>query len=883
MTEPKQTPMMAQYLAIKESYPDAILFYRMGDFYEMFLEDAKVASRLLEITLTSRNKNTEESVPMCGVPVRAADTYIAKLISCGKKVAVCEQVEDPALAKGLVRREVVRVVTPGMIIDEALLDETSNNFILAVSLLHDRAGLAFLDISTGTFKLTESRDIRAIADEAARIDAKELLLPQSAPEGIFYSSLLDKFREKPVNFLSVKAFDPSHARELLISQFTTRSLEGFGCESLLAGISAAGALLSYVQDTQKQAVAHLLSLETYALGNHLILDDLSLKNLELIENIRTGKKKGSLFGVLDLTETAMGARLLKSWARYPLCDRDAILFRQMAVREALDAPLIRKDLRDHLKNVHDIERLGTKISMGRCNARDLTAFKHSLLALPEIWSALEGLSSPIFKPGFDIVTLTVLGELIEGAIREDAPPVINEGGMIKEGVNSELDELILISRDGKSYIAELGAKEKEKSGLSSLKVRYNKVFGFFLEISKAQSERVPSHYIRKQTLVNAERYITEELKSLEYKVLHAQEQRGKLELDIFNDIRGQINEKSALVFQCAAFLARIDALLTLAEVASISDYCQPEINETGQIHIENGRHPVVEKGFSGERFVPNDIDMDDESRQVLIITGPNMAGKSTILRQVAIITILAHMGSFVPASSASICLVDRIFTRVGALDNLSSGQSTFMVEMEETANIMNHATPRSLVIMDEIGRGTSTFDGLSIAWAVSEYLHDLNGKGVKTLFATHYHELTELAETKPRVKNHHISVKEWNDTIIFLRKLAEGGTNRSYGIQVARLAGLPRSIIDRAKKILSKIETDHNRISFKPEIRKKTAHGGDTQEHQPFVQLSLFRKPEEIIIDKLQKLDISMMTPLEALNVLSRLKDKLKKIDTTDS
>ncbi|MBU0994225.1 MAG: DNA mismatch repair protein MutS [Proteobacteria bacterium] len=883
MTQPKQTPMMAQYMAIKENYPDAILFYRMGDFYEMFLDDANVASRLLEITLTSRNKNNDDAIPMCGVPVRAADGYIAKLVARGKKVAVCEQVEDPATAKGLVKREVVRVVTPGMILDEALLDEKSNNFILALILLHDRAGLAFLDISTGTFRLTESEDIYAILDEATRIDPSEIILPEDAESDSYYIKLLKKFKEKSVSYIAKKEFDFKRAKETLLSQLNTRSLEGYGCEYQTAGVAAAGALLSYVQDAQLQSISHLVSLETYYLGNYLILDDLSLRNLELIKNIQTGQKKGTLFGVLDQTVTSMGGRLLKSWVRYPLCNRELILKRQHAIKEAFDKPLVRQDIRTCLKSVYDLERLGSKISMGRCNARDLVAFKHSLLALPDIWSFLGELSSDLFVPDFTINELSELAILIDRAIREDAPMTINEGGIIKQGFNSELDELILISRDGKSYIAELGAREKEKSGINSLRVKYNKVFGYFLEVPKSQGSNVPDSYIRKQTLVNTERFITDELKKLEFKVLNAQEQRGKLEYDIFNGIRQTICEKNSLILQCANFIAQIDCLSTLAEISSLFDYCQPEINEDGRIRIEDGRHPVVEKLITGERFVPNSIDMDNENHQVLVITGPNMAGKSTVLRQVAIITILAHMGSFVPAASASISLVDRIFTRVGALDNLSSGQSTFMVEMEETANIMNHATDKSLVIMDEIGRGTSTFDGLSIAWAVAEFLHDLNGKGVKTLFATHYHELTELSETKPRVKNHNIAVKEWNDTIIFLRKLVDGGTNRSYGIQVARLAGIPHSIIARSKKILAKIENDHNRISFKPEIKKKSSSGIKEEDHQPFVQMSLFRKPEEIIIDKLHKLDISMTTPLEALNILSKLKDKLKKIDNANS
>ena len=883
MTHPKQTPMMAQYLAIKEDYPDAILFYRMGDFYEMFFDDAKDASRLLEITLTSRNKNNDHAVPMCGVPVRAADAYIAKLIRKGKKVAVCEQTEDPATAKGLVKREVVRVVTPGMIVDDTLLDAKSNNFIISVVLQHDRAGLACLDISTGTFRLTESQDIHALFDEALRIEPSEVILPEDAEADQLYHKLLDRLRNHSISTVPKKEYELNRSRASLLTQFNTRSLEGFGCESHTAGVAAAGALLYYVRETQLQDITHLDRLETYYIGHYLIIDDISLRNLELIKNLRTGQKKGTLFGVIDQTITAMGGRLLKSWVRYPLYDRDQIMGRQDAIAHAVTQAGIRQDLREHLKSVYDLERLGSKIAMNRANARDLTALKHSLHSLPVIWNLLAQFTAPMFVPDFTIEGLADIADLIDRSIREDAPPTINEGGIIRQGFNPELDELILISRDGKKYIAELGMQEKEKTGINTLKVKYNKVFGYFLEIPKTQSDQVPDAYIRKQTLVNTERFITDELKKLEYKVLNAQEQRARLEGDLFDQVRQQIIEQNGLILTCARFIGTIDCLLTLADIAHIQGHCRPEINTEGRIMIEEGRHPVVEKFISGERYVPNSITIDNDNHQILIITGPNMAGKSTVLRQVAIITILAQMGAFVPAEKASICLVDRIFTRVGALDNLSSGQSTFMVEMEETANILNHATPDSLVIMDEIGRGTSTFDGLSIAWAVAEYLHDMDGKGVKTLFATHYHELTELAETKPRVKNYNIAVKEWNDTIIFLRKLVDGGTNRSYGIQVARLAGIPHGVIGQAKKILAKIENENHRISFKPKVKKGPGAKKDNDAQQPFEQLDLFRKPEEVIIDKLRKLDISMTTPLDALNILSKLKDKLKKADNAQS
>lgn len=880
MTHPKATPMMKQYMAIKDDYPDALLFYRMGDFYEMFFDDAKKASRLLEITLTSRNKKDSDAIPMCGVPVRAVDGYIAKLIGKGKKVAICEQVEDPASAKGLVKREVVRVITPGMVIDDNLLEEKTNNFILALSINNKHAGLSYLDISTGTFRLTESDNIRSIIDEALRVDPSEIIFSKSSQEDASYEWIIDKFSDKSVSYIDTREFEYPSAKERLMMQFSTRSLEGFGCEGMKTGVCAAGAILSYVQETQLQSITHLTSLETYFLGNHLIIDDLSCKNLELTNNIRTGQKKGTLFSILDKTVTSMGGRLLKSWIRYPLNDRIKIESRQKCIEETLTQSHIRQDIRNALETVYDLERLGSRISMGRCNARDLVALKKSLHSLPEIFNFLKKLSSEMFSPDFIPDELIALADLIETSIREDSPPTINEGGIIKKGYNSELDDLISISRDGKSWIAKLGAKEKEATGIHTLKVKYNKVFGYFIEMPKSQSSQVPDHYIRKQTLVNTERFITDELKEFEAKVLGAQDLRSKLEYEIFNDIRKEIISKNALILHCAKFIAQIDCLLTLAEVADQNDYIRPEINDEGIILIEDGRHPVVEKLITGERYVPNSVKLDNHENQLLIITGPNMAGKSTILRQVAILSVLTQIGSFVPASKASICLVDRIFTRVGALDNLSSGQSTFMVEMEETANIMNNATPDSLVIMDEIGRGTSTYDGLSIAWAVAEYLHDIQDKGVKTLFATHYHELTELAETKDRVKNYNIAVKEWNDNIIFLRKLTYGATNRSYGIQVARLAGIPEIIINKAKKILSTIENENKPLSIQNDVTKpKPSKEEQIKKEKQHVQMSLFRKPEEIIIDKIKKIDISTTTPLDALNFLSKLKEKANKVE----
>jgi len=872
----KITPMVAQYLSIKEKYKNSILFYRMGDFYEMFFEDANVASKILEITLTTRNKKDESPIPMCGIPVRAIDRYIGRLINKGYKVAICEQIEDAATAKGLVKRDVVRVITPGMVINNELLDEKSNNFVLALYHSDNRAALSYLDISTGTFRVAESKALSTVIDECLRVSPSEIILPETSKQTPFFAPVIKAFSEKSVTFLEDSAFNHKTGRERLVEQFKTRSLEGFGCENLKAALCAAGALLFYVQETQKQKIEHLTGIETYSLSNFLLIDEVSCRNLELIHNLQTGTSKGTLLGIIDRTVTAMGGRLLKRWMRYPLLDLKKIEARLEAVNEAKNNIQIRKNIRKSLKSVSDLERLGSKISMGHSNARDLLALKVSINMFPVIRSELSCLNTAFFKQndkldGLD--TLYELANLIEKAIREDAPPTINEGSIIKSGYNSELDELIAVSRNGKTRLAKLEAEEKEKTGIISLKVRYNKVFGYYIEVSKNASKTVPPHYVRKQTLANAERYITDELKSFESKVLGAHEQRTVLEYEIFNEIRERIIKNSHIILRVAEFIARLDCILNLAEIADQNDYCRPEINTNGSILIEEGRHPVVEKMIVGERYVPNTIDLDNNKKQILIITGPNMAGKSTILRQVALMVILTQMGSFVPADNASLCISDRIFSRVGALDNLSQGQSTFMVEMEETANIMNNATPKSLIIMDEIGRGTSTFDGLSIAWAVAEYLHDLKGKGAKTLFATHYHQLTDLALAKPRVKNFNIAVKEFNDEIIFLRKLVEGGTNRSYGIQVARLAGLPEKLIRRAQKVLSSMEKEEYNLSNS--LVSEDVNSFSKKGHR---QLGLFQKNENIVIEKLQKLDIDSMTPLEALNCLNQLKKKAETV-----
>ena len=873
MSKTKTTPMIQQYLSIKAQYEDAILFYRMGDFYEMFFEDAKVASKALEITLTSRNKNDPDPVPMCGVPYKAAQTYIARLMEGGFKVAICDQVEDPADARGLVKREVVRVVTPGMIIENDMLEAKANNYLLALSPGADRHGLSHLDLSTGLFRVTETNDANKLVEEVQRIGPSEVLLPAEGKSDSLLMRVQGVLPPTSINWVSAARFSVSKGRQRLIGQFETLNLEGFGCQHMTSGLGAAGALLDYVNETQKQAVSHLHAIQTYSLDAHLILDRLSRQNLEIEKNIRSGTRQGTLISIIDKTRTAMGGRRLKQWLQYPLLSAAEIGLRLDAVEETLSKDDTRRSIATLLDSVYDLERLNSKIGMGHGNARDLIALATSLEVLPLIWQALEPLRSDLFRRRPHLDELSRLQRHISKAIRDDAPPTIQEGGMIRPGYNPELDDLLRIVRDGKGYLARLESSEKESTGINSLKVRYNKVFGYYLEIPRSQTALVPSHYVRKQTLVNAERYITDELKQFETEVLGAEDRRCALELSLFQGIRDLVRQQSRSIQQVADFLARLDCLVSLAEVADQNDYCRPRINTRGVIEINEGRHPVVEKMISGERFVPNTICLDNDASQVIIITGPNMAGKSTVLRQVALLVVMAQIGSFVPASSATIAVTDRIFTRVGALDNLTSGQSTFMVEMQETANILNNATADSLVIMDEIGRGTSTYDGLSIAWAVAEYLHDLGNSGVKTLFATHYHELIELAQKKVRVQNFNIAVKEWKDRIIFLRKLVPGGTNRSYGIQVARLAGVPDAVIERSKGILDRVENSAAGKGFD----HLWTIAGKMKTPEP-VQMDLFRSPDSILLQKIESIDIDRTTPLEALEILQSLQEKARSL-----
>ncbi|MEJ5357737.1 MAG: DNA mismatch repair protein MutS [Desulfobacterales bacterium] len=864
----RPTPVMQQYLAVKREHPEAILFFRMGDFYEMFYEDAEIASRELEIALTSRNKNEESPVPMCGVPCRSASGYIARLIERGYKVALCDQMEDASAAKGLVRREVVRVITPGMILDEEFLDAKTPNFLAAVVHAGGLWGLARLDLSTGEFRATESERPEAIEDEARRIAPREILLPDSAKTEARCAWIRKALAEAAFTYFEDRAFEPSRARDYLASHFGTLNLEGFGCAHLRAAVAAAGGLLRYVAESQRQKTAHVLRLEPYALEDALILDEQSRRNLELVQGMRSGGRRGSLLAVIDHTCTPLGARTLRRWLLYPLVRKSEIDRRLDAVAEGREKASLRRQLRALLEGVYDLERLGSRVVMGQANARDLLALGRSLAVLPRIQEGLHPFEAELLHSTESFDGLEELSRRIQAAIREDAPPVLNEGGLIREGYHAELDELIRIATDARGALAAIEAREREATGIASLKVGYNRVFGYYIEIPRSRVKDAPGRYIRKQTLVNAERFITEELKAFEARALGAEQERIALENRLFLEIRDEAARLHTAIQAAAGLVSRIDALLSLAEAAERRGYVRPEIYEDGRLRIDDGRHPVIETLIPGGRFVPNSIRLDDEENQVLIITGPNMAGKSTVLRQTALIAILAQMGSFVPARRAEVGILDRIFTRVGALDNLAEGQSTFMVEMQETANILNNATARSLVVLDEIGRGTSTYDGLSIAWAVAEYLHDWKGRGVKTLFATHYHELTELAETRPRVRNFNIAVREWNDDIIFLHKLVPGGTNRSYGIQVARLAGVPRTVIERAKSILRRIESG-GRVNL-----------GESAEPPPVasslpVQLDLFGAQEKDVLEELRRADIDRLTPIEAMNLLHRLQQKI--------
>jgi DNA mismatch repair protein MutS len=861
--------MMLQYLEIKSDYPDAILFFRLGDFYEMFLEDAVEASRILDITLTSRNKGSAEEIPLCGVPYHSCQPYIAKLVQAGRKVAICEQVEDPRLAKGIVRREVVRVVTPGLVVDTETLDPRRNNYLLALgSAGNDRWGLAFVDITTGEFRTTQLESIEALAGELLSRNPTEVLLPEGEEGDLLADRLEEVLRPLVVNRAPDWVFADDRASRLLGEFFPGSSLEAFGCQAMPAAISAAGAVLHYLQETQKGTLSHLQPLRTYQAHDYMVLDDFTRRNLELTGTLHDGGRKGSLLGVMDRTVTAMGARKLRHWITHPLIDLEAIRRRHAAVEELVGESLLRDDLRAAIDGISDLERLNGRIALATANAKDLIALRNSLQKLPQVLGLLEGTADPLLAGLHDqIDPLPELVTLIESAIVDDPPFVLREGGLIREGFHSELDELRRVSREGKGWIARLEQEEKARSGIPSLKVRFNRVFGYYIEVTRSYLDRVPADYERKQTLANAERFITPALKEYEEKVLTAEERVVVIEYDLFQEVRAQVASQGPRIQATADRLAVLDILLGFAELAHERNYCRPVMDDTTDLQIEEGRHPVIETMNLGERFVPNDTLMDTTDNQILMITGPNMAGKSTFMRQVALICLMAQVGSLVPARSARIGCVDRIFTRVGASDNLARGQSTFMVEMTETAKILNHATSRSLIVLDEIGRGTSTFDGISIAWSVAEYLHDHPSVAARTLFATHYHELTELGLTRQRVKNYNVAVKEWDEQIIFLRRIVKGGASHSYGIQVARLAGLPVQVIERAKEVLRNLETGEFEAGA-PRLARSLA--GTPQTPPP--QLGLFDRVEDPLRGRLSAIDVSVLTPLESLNLLDELK-----------
>lgn len=880
----KLTPMLQQYLEIKEQHKNTILFYRMGDFYEMFFEDAVHASKLLGITLTSRNKKDDKNqVPMCGVPYHAMDGYLAKLVKAGQRVAICEQVEDPAEAKGIVRREVVKIVSPGVVTDNQLLDDKSNNFAAALTRKDTGKqtiyGISLLDVSTGIFMAGQfsckATSFEEVIDQLTRLQPSELLLNEK--DRLLHAPLIKTLAAVMpalcITFRDEVHFDGQTCTDMLHDHFNVISMNGFGFGGLDLATIAAGVLLDYSYETQKSDLDHIETITPIEPEQYLLIDNSSRRNLELTQTIVGGDREGSLLAVLDNCCTPMGSRLLKHRILFPLRDINRINNRLDGVNYFFQNAHLRNEIRDLLDSVYDIERLNSRIVLGSANGRDLIAMKKSLQMLPQLQRKLaDSATLKVIEIHDQLDCLEDIAELLEAGIKLDPPVTLRDGNLIREGYNAELDELISILRDGKQLILNLENQEREKTGIAKLKIGFNKVFGYFIEVSKINQDKVPEHYIRKQTLVNAERFITPELKDFEAKVLGAEEKRLELEYKLFTEIRSQLAENSSRLLKSASLIAQLDVLTGLAHCAMKYHYRRPSVTDSQELTITEGRHPVIERSLPSGKFVPNDVHLDHTKNQVLIITGPNMAGKSTVLRQTALIVLMAQLGSFVPAESAEISVVDRIFTRVGAMDDLRRGQSTFMVEMNETANILNNATPESLVILDEIGRGTSTFDGLSIAWAVAEELVSKQGEGVKTMFATHYHELTELASTQSRVQNYSIAVREWNDTIIFLHKLIKGGTNRSYGIQVAGLAGVPNHVVKRAKQILEGIEKgEFSQVTHS--LRQNTDEAA-SDSAQPN-QLSLFSPAENDLEELLNSIDPNSLSPREALDLLYQIKEKM--------
>ena len=875
------TPMMKQYMQTKEEYKDCILFYRLGDFYEMFFDDALTASKELEITLTGKNCGLEERAPMCGIPYHAVDSYLNRLVSKGYKVAICEQVEDPKTAKGIVKREVIRVVTPGTNLDTQGLDETKNNYIMCIVYMADRYGLSVADVTTGEYLVTELDSQTKLMDELYKFMPSEIV----CNEAFYMSGLdLDDLKNRlhmAIYSLEAWYFDDALCRETLQEHFKVASLEGIGLSDYECGMIASGALLKYLEETQKNSLSHMSRLTRYATGNYMVLDSATRRNLELVETLREKQKRGSLLWVLDKTKTAMGARTLRKYVEQPLIDKESIVKRLDAVAELKDNAICREEIREYLNPVYDLERLVGKITYQSANPRDLIAFQSSLSMLPSVKCILKDMESDLLKEIYEeLDPLEELCDLVGRAIQEEPPLAMKEGGIITDGYNEEVDRLRKAKSEGKNWLADLETKEREKTGIKNLRIRYNKVFGYYLEVTNSSKDLVPDYYTRKQTLANAERYIIPELKELEDTILGAEDKLCALEYELYCEVRNTIAAELTRIQRTAKAVAKLDVIASLALVAERNNYVRPKINEKGVIDIRDGRHPVVEKMIPNDMFIANDTYLDDKKQRISIITGPNMAGKSTYMRQAALIVLMAQLGSFVPASSANIGLVDRIFTRVGASDDLASGQSTFMVEMNEVANILRNATSKSLLILDEIGRGTSTFDGLSIAWAVVEYISNSKLLGAKTLFATHYHELTELEGKISNVNNYCIAVKEKGDDIVFLRKIVKGGADKSYGIQVAKLAGVPDPVINRAKEIVEELVTADITGKVKDiavqgsETKKKTQKKLDEVD---LTQFSLFDTvKDDDVLNELKELDISHMTPMDAMNKLYQLQNKLR-------
>ncbi|MBN1480508.1 DNA mismatch repair protein MutS [candidate division KSB1 bacterium] len=862
---------MEQYLGIKARHKDAILFFRMGDFYEMFYDDAKIASTILGITLTSRAHGKAADVPLAGFPHHALDTYLVKFIKAGYRVAICEQVEDPKQAKGIVKRDITEIITPGTAVSDDILETKRNNYLVSIYLNAQQFGIAKVDVSTGEFQVGEFK-LTELKEKITTIAPAEILLSEKQEQ------LFARYHPQ-VNNLTITqredwTFHFDYANDQLKDHFATLSLKGFGIDSFTCGISAAGAILAYLKENQREKLVHVNKLGRMSDADYMLIDSTTRRNLELVQPLNSLNKQGTLLNILDQTNTPMGGRLFVNWLLYPLNNLQRIRTRHTAVQELAEQLEIRQSVRETLREIGDIERLLAKFATGRANGRDARAIQHALDIVQKVKTLLDNSNAhhlTYIAKGLD--PLRELAQKIDNAITENPPLSITDGGIIKRGYDKELDKLRDIAYSGKDWIARLQQTERDKTGIPSLKVNFNKVFGYYIEVTKPNLSKVPQHYIRKQTLVNAERFITQELKEYEEKILGAEEKMASIEFKLFNDLRQFILTFTADLQKNAHLAGECDCLASLAQVAVDNNYCRPDMNDSHVIEINEGRHPVVEKLLPpGEQFIANDVKVDNKIEQIHIITGPNMAGKSTFLRQVGLITIMAQMGSFVPARSAKIGLVDRVFTRVGASDNLAAGESTFLTEMNETANILNNATDKSLILLDEIGRGTSTFDGLSIAWSVAEYIHNTPKLAAKTIFATHYHELTELEVILPRVRNYNVAVREWGDHIVFLRKIVPGGCDHSYGIQVAKLAGLPRAVIERAKEVLQNLEQEAYNESDEPKIAR---HHSRIKE--PVTQMSLFDELEQSLRQELRGIDPNSLTPIEALNKLDALKQLVEK------